>query len=170
MFVPRTGRLRVAEEFSHVWYILPWMGLNHEGVQNQPILYLKSDYNSPQSHIIIIVSVVFPCESTLKLTLLHLWGELNAPLLSKGRMPARSKVKWKKKHRQKNATSVFHACQKWSGQTLITLTVVCALDISLPPPIPFSKELNETVITRLDNITIELDGEWRRSQFIYLRL
>ena len=37
-------------------------------------------------------------------------------------------------------------------------------------PIPFSKELNETVITRLHNITTELDGEWRMSQFIYLRL
>ena len=38
-------------------------------------------------------------------------------------------------------------------------------------PIPFSKRvLNQAVITRLDNITIELYGEWRMPQFIYLRL
>lgn len=97
------------------------------------------------SHILLSHCVVFPCESKLKLTLLYLWGELNAPLLSKGRMPARSKVKWKKKkhqQQQKNATSVFHACRRWSGQMLITLTVVCTFNISVPPPSPSPKSVN----------------------------
>ena len=52
-----------------------------------------------------------------------------------------SEKKKQQQQQQKNATSVFHARQKWSGQMLITLTFVCALNISVPPPSPSPKSV-----------------------------